>query len=76
MTDPETLCILFVFDNLELSGADKVAVNMIRAAEQDPTLGITARGIVCMADKTGDVCAGDPVLIANPNVSETTPIWK
>ncbi len=76
MTEPATLRILFVFDNLELSGADKVAVNMIRAAAQDPTLGITARGIVCMADKTGDVCAGNPVLIANPDVSDTTPIWR
>jgi glycosyltransferase involved in cell wall biosynthesis len=43
-----------VFDNLELSGADKVAVNLLRRAGSMPSLNL--RGFVCMDDRLG--CAG------------------
>jgi glycosyltransferase involved in cell wall biosynthesis len=76
MQDSKVLRILFVFDNLELSGADKVAVNLIRGSAQEPAHGVVASGFVCMMDKTGGACANDPVDICNPGLAAATPIWK
>lgn len=76
MQESKALRILFVFDNLEFSGADKVAVNLIRISTQEPAHGVAASGFVCMADKTGGACTNDPVIICNSGLAATTPIWK
>jgi glycosyltransferase involved in cell wall biosynthesis len=68
--------VLFVFDNLELSGADKVALDLIRLTAAESQHGIRARGFVCMADKTPHSCEGDDIEFANPGLDSATPIWK
>lgn len=70
------LNVLFVFDNLELSGADKVALDFIRLTADDFRHGVKARGFVCMADKTGQACKGDDLAFAMPGLDPATPIWK
>ena len=68
--------LLFVFDNLELSGADKVALDVIRLTAGDPRHGINARGFVCMADRTAQASAHDDIVFANPGLDPATSIWK
>lgn len=68
--------LLFVFDNLELSGADKVALDLIRLTADDSRHGIMARGFVCMADKTARAGIGNDVAFAHPGLDPATPTWK
>lgn len=45
-----SLRVLVLFDNLELSGTHRVALNLMDAG---PAAGLDCRGLVCMNDKTG-----------------------
>lgn len=74
--DGKVCRFLFVFDNLEFSGADKVALDFIRLAASNPRHGVTARGFVCMADKTGAASGCDDLVFAHPGLDPATPIWK
>lgn len=50
------LKVLVLFDNLELSGTHRAALNLMDAA---PAVGIDCRALVCMSDKTG-LARSDP----------------
>lgn len=74
--DDSPLRVIFVFDNLEFSGAGKVALDIVRATKNGPELGIVASGFVCMADATGGSCASDDIGFANPHATVDLPIWR
>jgi glycosyltransferase involved in cell wall biosynthesis len=49
--EPKKIHVLLVFDNLELSGADKVGINLLRHAQEFRSVDL--RGVVCMDDRLG-----------------------
>lgn len=74
MSPPPSRRLLLVFDNLELSGADKVALDLMRASRDAPGIGLQFFGLVCMADKTGAACTADSLAFANPGLTPSTSI--
>jgi glycosyltransferase involved in cell wall biosynthesis len=51
--------VLFVIDNLDISGAEKAALSVLRQCKESDQ--IEARGVVCMDNKLGGVL-GDPMI--------------
>lgn len=51
--------VLFIFDNMELSGAEKVALNLLRNCASSESL--EARGAICMDDKLSSNWEGSMV---------------
>jgi glycosyltransferase involved in cell wall biosynthesis len=66
MNDKPKKNVGFIFDNLDLSGAEKIAVNLLRHAGHMRSINL--QGFICMDDRLGCTTVADNLVHLTPNM--------